>query len=170
MTFVEGLAATAVGGLLLATVTSFFLFSNRSFAVLASYADLERENRNALSLITRDIRQATALGSLDIVGNARVLLVLDHGGTAVAYQYHRGNRTLSRAVGDHTAVILTGCDDFAVFLYEPDTGAGAYGAFPASDVSNCKLIQVDWTASRSLLGVKLTSQTARSAKVVIRKA
>ena len=53
------MVALALSSMLLARAGSLWLFGSRSFAAMGNYADLDARSRNALDLMSRDIRQAT---------------------------------------------------------------------------------------------------------------
>src|SRR5205807_3583639 len=63
MTLVETLIATGIGTVILTAVMAVSLFSARSFAALGNYVDLDIKSRQALDLMSQDIRQVDALTS-----------------------------------------------------------------------------------------------------------
>src|ERR1043166_3352983 len=62
-TLVEFVVGAALGMLLLAAVGAFYLFSLTSFASVANYSELNRKNRYACDIISRDIRSAYSVAS-----------------------------------------------------------------------------------------------------------
>ena len=65
MSLMEMLVAAAIGSLLLTAVAYLSLYSARSFVALGNYADLDQLSRNALDVMSRDIRQSKSLTALD---------------------------------------------------------------------------------------------------------
>src|SRR5687768_18393012 len=61
LTLIEMLVAVAIGTVVLLAMGSLSIYSGRSFAALANYADLDNSSRNALDVMTRDIRQTVEL-------------------------------------------------------------------------------------------------------------
>ena len=59
MTLVEVMVSVALGSMVLAMAGSLWLFGSRSFAAMGNYTDLDAKSRNALDLMSRDIREAT---------------------------------------------------------------------------------------------------------------
>src|SRR4051794_30508120 len=59
LTLMEVLVATGLGSLMAAIIFTLTLYGERSFAVMANCADLDSKSRNALDVMSREIRQAT---------------------------------------------------------------------------------------------------------------
>ena len=53
--------AVALGMLVLAVVAALSLYGSKSFVAMGNYADLDQKSRNALDVITREIRQSSRL-------------------------------------------------------------------------------------------------------------
>src|SRR5205814_2748630 len=81
-TLVEFIVGAALGMLLLAAVGAFYLFSLTSFTSVANYSELNRKNRYASDMISRDIRSAYSVASAN-----PNQLVLRFAKTDVAYTY-----------------------------------------------------------------------------------
>ena len=60
-TLVEMTVATSVSVFVLATLMVSFVVLSRSFSALGNYTDLDRQSRNTLDVMARDIRQAGGL-------------------------------------------------------------------------------------------------------------
>src|SRR5690349_18826523 len=58
-TIVEMLMAVGLGTLVLAMVMMLYLFGLRSFEAMSNYAQLSGRSRQALDIMSRDMRQAT---------------------------------------------------------------------------------------------------------------
>ncbi len=177
MTLPEMMVALALGSILLASAGSLWLFGSRSFVAMSNYTDLDNKSRNALDLMSREIRQATRVTSFQNTGSTRWLQVTNAEKRAtITYTWNAGPRTLvCQKTGEPEQVYLTECDrwDFSLFQRAPQKGGG-YVFFPATntagayDLSICKLINMTWKCSRTLLGSKLNTESVQTAQVVLR--
>jgi len=177
MTLTEVMVSVALGSLLLASTGSLWLFGSRSFVAMSNYADLDHKSRNALDLMSRDIRQATRVTGFQNSGTTKWLAVTNEAlGTRITYTWNASPRTLvCQKTGQPDQVYLTECDrwDFSLYQRAPQKG-GSYGFFPATntagayDLSICKLINMTWKCSRTILGSKLNTESVQTAQVVLR--
>jgi len=177
LTLVEVMVSVALASLLLATAGSVWLYGSRSFAAMGNYADLDHKSRNALDLMSRDIRQATRVTGFHNSGTSRWLAVTNEAeGMGITYTWNAGPRTLvCQKTGEAEQVYLTECDrwDFSLYQRAPQKGGG-YVFFPATntagayDLSVCKLINMTWKCSRTILGDKLNTESVQTAQVVLR--
>ena len=171
MTLVEVMVATALGGLVVAAVMALAFFSARSFAALTNYVDLDNFSRNALDVMSREIRQADRLVSGD-----DHQLVFQHtnptNGVAyqISYNYDSDTRQLVRQqAGAARRVLLQECDFLRFSLFQRNPINGTYDQYPTANPDTCKLVQLSWICSRNILGKKANTESVQSAKVVIRK-
>jgi hypothetical protein len=168
---VELLVAVALGGVVLTAVMTLAFFSARSFAAMANYVDLDNGSRNALDIMSREIRQADRLVSGD-----EHQLVFAHtnpsnGATfTISYIYNPDNRTLTRLQpGQPRTVLLQECDLLGFSIFQRNPVGGTYDQYPTANPATCKLVQMSWVCSRTILGKKANTESVQSAKVVIRK-
>ena len=61
LSLVEMLIAVAIASLVFTAVATFTIFMARSFVATGNYADLDRASRNALDILTRDIRMSQSM-------------------------------------------------------------------------------------------------------------
>ncbi len=95
MTLMEVMVSVALGSIVLAMASSMWLFGSRSFAAMGNYADLDAKSRNALDLMSRDIREATRVTGFQNSGSTRWLQVTNAAqGTAITYTWNASPRTL----------------------------------------------------------------------------
>ena len=177
MTLVEVMVSVALGAVLLAMGSSLWLFGSRSFVAMSNYADLGAKSRHALDLMSRDIRQATRVTGFENTGTTRWLRVTNAAsGEQVTYVWSASPRTLvCQRTGQADQVYLTECDrwDFDLFQRAPQKN-GSYVFFPATntagayDLSICKLINMTWKCSRTILGSKVNTESVQTAQVVLR--
>jgi Tfp pilus assembly protein PilW len=168
MTIPEMLVSIGVGSLVFTVLAAFSLFTLRSFAAMANYADLENESRNALDHMTRDIRQTYGLTA----NNAQELDfedAPDH--QTLKFIYDPTAQTLTRVKGGNYSKLLDHCSDLRFDLFQRNTSNDTYNQYPiTSNAALCKVVQVTWTCKRSLYGSKLfNTEVVQTAKIVIRK-
>ncbi|MGZ5505566.1 MAG: PilW family protein [Limisphaerales bacterium] len=168
MSLPETLMSVGVASLLFAAVAAFSLFTLRSFAAMANYADLETESRNALDHMTMDIRQTFGLRS-NMVNELDFDDAPDH--QTLKFIYDPNAQTLYRWKNGLPNKLLDHCTDLRFDLFQRNTSNATYNQYPiTSNAALCKVVQVTWTCKRSLYGSKLlNTEVVQTAKIVIRK-
>jgi hypothetical protein len=166
MTLVETIVAVGIGSIALSTVAAFSYYSARSFAAIGNYVDLDNTSRKAVDWMTKEIRQTAALS--DYQTNA--LTFTDYDGKPLQYIYDPAERELRRVKDAISTVLLTGCDSFEFHIYQRTPQPGTNSFYAATDATQCKLIEMKWRCSRSLLvlGKKANTETVQTAQVVLR--
>ena len=182
MTLVETLIATGIGTVILTAVMAVSLFSAHSFAALGNYVDLDIKSRQALDLMSQEIRQVDALTSF--ATNQLVFSGTETNGTAYTLSYTYDptvqttnnptgqtlTRTKTKAGVTASKVLLTGCTYLKFDMFQRSPQTSTYDLYTASSPATCKLIQLTWVCSRDVLGGRLSNtESVQSAKVVIRK-
>ncbi len=165
----ETLIATALASILFATVASFANFTSRSFVAMGNYADLERASRDALDVMTRDIREARALTAFT---SHRLTLTANDNSTLI-FEYLPAAATLTRRHGTTDTILLKQCDmlNFAIFQRTPMAGLQFYPATNSAGAVHpptAKLIDVSWRCSRKIFGQKVNTESVQTAKIVMR--
>jgi prepilin-type N-terminal cleavage/methylation domain-containing protein len=164
-TLVELMVAVALGGLVVMAVASMSLYSGRTFAGLANYTDMEAVSLNAIDRMTREIRGTTGLTSF----TTNQLTFATGTNAPLVYSYSPGSRTLTRRQGANSMVLLRECDSLQFSVYQRTPIAGTWDLYSLGTATNqCKVVYVNWTCSRQLFGLKVNSENAQSAKIVIR--
>lgn len=148
----------------MAVIMSLFSFSNRSLASFSNYVALERQSQHALDIISRDVRQVQRLKT----SSATSLTFTDYDGADLAYTYSPNAKTLTRTKNHNSEVLLEGCDDLAFAIMQRNTQQSSFDQFPAATTDTCKLLQLNWTCSRNIIGMNLNTENMQSAKIVIR--
>jgi Tfp pilus assembly protein PilW len=168
MSIPEMMVSVGVGSLILATLAAFSLFTLRSFAGMANYADLESESRNALDHITMDIRQTFGLRT-NMVNELDFDDAPDH--QTLKFIYDPTAQTLTRVKNGNYTKLLDHCVDLRFDLFQRNTSNATYNQYPvSSNAYLCKVVQVTWTCKRSLYGSALfNTEVVQTAKIVIRK-
>lgn len=162
----ELLVSIGIGTIVVLALVGLTIYSARSFATLANYVELNAAATRAMDTLTRDIRQSDRLTSY-----STNQLVFSQGtnGPNVTFTYDPIARTLVRQQAGNSNTLLTDCDSLSFAIYQRTPMAGSYDQYPAAGSTNCKVVSIKWTCSRTLLGIKATSETDEEAKVVIRK-
>jgi len=177
MTLVEVMIAVALGSMLLAGAGALWLFGSQSFVAMGNYASLDTKSRNAIDHMLRDLREATRVTAFQKSEATKFLTVTNAlTGTGITYIWKAKPRTLvCQETGQPDQVYLTECDrwDFELYQRTPQNG-GTYVFFPATnmagtyDLSICKLINMTWKSSRTILGSKMNTENVQTAQVVLR--
>lgn len=147
-----------------------YLYSSKTFAILASYAELDQDNRVALDTMTRELRSAQIVTT----NTANSISFINEAGAGVTYEFLPASQELIRVVaGSPTQVLLTNCSllTFNVGIRVPNTNFDFY-PWPSNEPpSEIKAIQLSWKAQRTVPGLANTvSEDVQTAKVVIRAA
>jgi type II secretory pathway pseudopilin PulG len=164
MSLVEMLVATGVGSLVLLSIMTVLVTSNRTFASMGNYVAMEQASRNALDQMTREIRR-----SKNLISFSTNQLVFNFSGTTnLTYFYDAQSRKLSQwKTGEQTNVLLSGCDSVAFSMYSNIPQPG--GVFSNTTVvAQGKSISVAWRCSRTILGKKFDTEDMQQALIVIR--
>lgn len=176
-TLIEVMIAIAIGIAVIATVLTLAVISAQNFAATANYVQMNDQSRNALDLISREIRNATAVVSIVTNSNPKYIQLTNSvSGTVSTISYDSTASTLSLATaGQGSRTVLTGCDSFSFQLYNryPNptnmTFSLSTNASTGSiDPKYCKLVNMSWKCSRSIKGSKLNTEIVQTAQVVLR--
>lgn len=163
MTLVEVLIALGIGALLLMAVASVTMFSSKSLAGLYNYVELSTASRLALDKMTREIRQAQRMTEFA----TNKLTFLDYDGKQLVYQYFPAERVLMRSKEGVDESLLRDCENLTFTAFRRNTLQGTFDLGKTN--ADTKVIHVNWTCSRSILGARVNSEPVQSAKIVIRK-
>jgi prepilin-type N-terminal cleavage/methylation domain-containing protein len=172
-TLIEMMAALAIFGITGTAVASFFIFSSRSFVAVSNYASLDKANREALDLLTREIRQAKTV--LNYTTNPPTLSLVTGDGKTVVYTFNQDSEQMVRDASDGGhKVLLDNCKLLNFGLFKRNPSNANYGIFPTaqSDWQNtAKVLVLTWKTSMTISPTEhVTSENVQTARIVIRKA
>ena len=161
MTLVEMMVAVGVGSLVLTAVATVFTNGTRAFASMSNYVSMDGASRNALDHMTMEIRQAG-----DLVQFSPTRLEFGYHGQTNSFLVFNwdapsGQLTEWNTATSVTNTLLTGCDQLAFSLCDASFAS-------TTNLSQGKGISVSWTCSRTILGVKSTTEDMQQALIVIR--
>jgi|ERR1041385_1564613 Tfp pilus assembly protein PilW len=165
LTLVEFLVAIPLGLLVLGMIILFAFYTSRTFAGLLNYADLEGRSRNAVDLMSQQIRQTSRLTGY----TTNKLTFSDYDAKTLEFTYDPATRTLTRTKDNVSTVLLKECDSLNFAIYQRCTTNGTFDQYPTSlQASNCKVVQMSWLCTRTIVGAKLNSESMQTSKIVIR--
>jgi prepilin-type N-terminal cleavage/methylation domain-containing protein len=171
VTLVELMVAIAIGGVVLTVVAALTVFGARSFAALGNYSVLDQQSRQGIDLMTREIRQATALVRTNASPIGLVFTNANKGIT-VTYSWDPAARELVAKYSNEgdERVLLTGCDDWEFSLWQRTPYPNLTNVFyPATSAGLCKLVNMTWKCSRTVGGTQLlNTETIQTAQIVLR--
>lgn len=176
LSLAETAVAVGVGSLVLLVVGALSAYALRSFVAMGNYASLNANGRLALDRITRDVRQATGVLGCAQSGDTRwIQFSTMDPAINLKYVWRAEERTLVCETEGREIVYLTECDDWKFDLYQRTPIPGATNAFfPATnaagamDLNICKLVDMQWKCSRSLLGRQYNTDSMQNARLVLR--
>jgi len=162
-TLVEMMIAMGLGVMVLGMVATLTMFTVRSFVAMGNYNDLERASTRALDTMSREIRQVDQVTSF--TANQIVMRTMD--GSTLSYVYDPNAQTLTQIKGGTRNVLLEQCDylKFNLSQRNPSTN---FTFYPATTISQAKLLDVSWRCTRTILGERLNTESVQTAKIVIR--
>ena len=174
MTLVELQIASAIGVILFTAVMALAFYTARSFAAFTNYVDLDVNSRNALDVMSTEIRQAdllTAATSTSLTFQTTDLATsVKH---TIKYAYDPDKKQLTRVFdGGEPEVLLSECSFLQFGTFQRNTTTSLDNAFvpvATSQPNLCKVVQLTWICSRKILGKSANTESVQSAKVVIRK-
>jgi prepilin-type N-terminal cleavage/methylation domain-containing protein len=166
-TLVEMLVTLAIGSLVLMVIGLLMVFTTRSFIALGNYNDLDQASRNALDVISRDIRQTKALKSFTSTATYAQLVFRDKDDGDLEYVWNSNGRTLVRIKNTRKTILLDQCDAlrFGISQRNPSNN---FNFYPASGPATAKLVDISWTCSRKIQQQKVNTESVQTAKIVIR--
>ena len=175
-TLTDLLVAMGIGAMVMTVVMALSLYSARSFVAMGNYVDLDQYSRNAVDQMVKEIRQASALISLQ-TNMPKSLTFSNPAGYTVSYTWSSNETasTLVQVKNGQRTLLLTGCDKWnfkaCMRVPIPNTTNEFYPATNlagALDPSLCKLMDMSWKCSRTILGKKVNTESVQTAQVVLR--
>lgn len=172
-TMVEMLVSVGLGTLLLSGVMILYINGIRSFVAMGNYQNLDAKSCNTLDVLSREIRNSTVL--LSYVPSQSLTLsnasARNGLGQINVIKYDPTARTLVlKRTGQSDLTNLTECDrwSFAIYNRVPITSSTNISFNAATNAADCKLINMSWKCSRTVLGTKLNTESVQTAQIVLR--
>ena len=174
-TMVEMMVAIGLTAVLLSSLMGLYVSGLLSFAAMGNYQNLEVKSYYALDTLSREIRNSNLV--IGYVTNQSLTLSNSYARNGagqiniITYDPTAQIVTLQRT-GQATITNLTECDSWGFSLYTraPDTNSFSTNIVftVATNASACKLIQMSWKCSRTILGSKLNTESVQTAQIVLR--
>jgi hypothetical protein len=174
----ELMVASSVGMMVVAAVGFMSLYASRSSIAVVNYTDLEAKSRYALDVISRELRQGTAVLSFQTNLPVKSLTITNvDRAVSISLTYDSNARTLYlQKNGQATQNILTECDrwDFGLYQRTPFVTSTNVVYYPATntagalDAKLCKLVDLSWKCSRLVAAQKLNTESVQAAQFVLR--
>ena len=167
------MVATGLSALLLVAAGMLSIYGTRTFATIGNYSDLESKSRNAMDVVSSQLRQATAViaSSTNLPVKSLTLQTQAGDGAIVTVElaWDADARTFELKTGEQKQILLTECDEwnFALFNRAPNLGPDDISFNQAADLKDCKLINMSWKCSRLMSG-KTNAETVQAMQVVLR--
>jgi len=158
------MVAVALTSIFMTVMVSISLSTGRSFAEIVNYVDLDHINRLAIDNLSREIRQVKFLTSFD---PARLTFV-DNDNQQLTYEFSPTDRCLTRTKDDVTSLVLSDCDSLQFAMFQRTPLTNSYNLIPVTEATNCKVISITWSCSRSLFGRRANTESAQVARIVLR--
>ena len=156
----------ATGLIVITALALVFFFSNRSFASLANYLELDQKTQIALDKMSREIRQVNQLTSY----SSNQLVFVDYDSGTLQYIYDPSAQTLvRRKTGSGSETLLTGCTSLKFSIFQRSPNTNSFQPISTSTATNAKVIELTWNCSRNILGSPANNESMQSAMIVIRK-
>ncbi len=172
------MVAVAVGSMVLSAVGYMTWFATRSFVAIGNYSDLDAKSRNTIDVMSRELRQASALLSFQTNLPIRSLLLTNAEiGSTLRLTFDSNERMMVFSCSNpQVSVTLPDCDRWHFTLYQrtPLVTASNIIFYPATNTAGvldpglCKVINMSWQCSRSILGQKVNTETLQSAQIILR--
>lgn len=164
-TLVEFVIASGLGVVMLGSIASLWGYSCNNFGLMFNYVDLDNKSKLALDRFSQQVRGVNSLKSFA----TNQVTFVDFDGLDLTFAYDPAQRTLTQSKSNVSTILLTECDSLQFSIFQRNPIGGSYDQYPAGNTNACKLVQVQWTCSRAFWGRKATTESVKSAKIVIRR-
>ncbi len=171
---VEMMVAVGIFSIVGMALMGTYIFSVKSMASLTAYALLDAKNRQAMDLLTREIRQSQNVLAYS-TNSVTILTANDDGSTSrVKYVFDPSAKQMLRLnLQDGTSkVLLDNCSLLNFQLFTRCPSNAVFGSFPVAvnDWSNTvKVLQLTWKTSITQPSGIANSENVQTARIVIRK-
>jgi prepilin-type N-terminal cleavage/methylation domain-containing protein len=167
-TLVELMVAMAVGSIVLAAVVTLFVYGVFSFAGMGNYAILAGQSHISMDVLSREIREATEFVDYTANGQLKSLTLSNSLASTImkcTWDHDTGILTFEKT-GMPNRTCLTGCDAWDVSFYQR-TPKSDWTFYTVSNPTSCKLINMNWKCSRTILK-RINTENVVTAQVVLR--
>ena len=115
--------------------------------------------------MSRAIRQTAQLTSY----SSSAITFSNPDGTQLNFTWSPSTRVLTMTQRGVPKTLLNQCDYLYFNISQRNPTYGTFGFYSATNnAALCKLVDVSWRCSRSILGKKINTESVQTAKIVIR--
>ena len=170
-TLIQMVVAAGLSTMVIAAIMALFLFGLYSFDAMSNYAQMDTRSRQSVDLMLREIRQANLVVGSQTNTNSTVLTFANTNASPAitnTFTWTKDTRLLTwNQTGQSTRTLLTGCSSwsYTFYLRSADSNGNFYAT---SDPTQCKLINMTWSCSRTNKPGLLDSEAIVTAEVVLR--
>jgi hypothetical protein len=170
-TYVELMVASALGTVLVALLLVLTLYGQQSFGLMTGYSELDAKSRNAVTLLSKEIREATRVVDARNSSGVKSLTLtnaIDAVTVKLVWDATERNLIMQKTPGTN-GTLLSGCDSWDYALYDgaPSITGGKVSFGSSASPATCKLIEMSWNCSRNILG-KTTASSVESVRFGLR--
>lgn len=169
-TIIEMMISAVLFTIVIGVALSVYLFSSRTFAVLANFARLDQYNRVALDTMTREIRAAQIVTA----NTPTSLTFVNEYTNSVTYSFDSNSRDLLRIEnGSGVSVLLTNVDLLTFTVGQRCLTNDTWDSYPpvTNAPGSIKEVQLTWKAGCTVPGTfNEVSEDIQTAKIVLRMA
>jgi hypothetical protein len=169
MSLVEMMVALGCAAIIMTAFVATGITLSTTMLAVRNYNDLNQCSRNALDVMSRDIRNSWAVGN---ASTGTCLQLTNSNGEVITYNFDGTSgftRTDQTASATTTTILLTNCNAFN-FQYFQRYPTNNMGFFTNSSglATETKLISITWECSRTILGLKYNTESVQAAQVARR--
>ena len=172
LTLIELLFAVGIGSILVAGIAALSLYGARSFSVIGNYADMDADSRQALDLLSRELRQSSAVLEFQTNLPVKWISVTTNSAVGVTAKvaWDSQARTLTLTSHARDRVLLEECVFWDVKLYQRVPVISVTNVFftGTGSTNDCKAIEMSWRCSRTNHGQHFNTENLQRAYIVFR--
>jgi type II secretory pathway component PulJ len=169
-TLLEMLVAVGAGTIILIAFVAAFVTLSNTMVAIDNYNELDSSSRHTLDLMNQDLRNTATVTAMSSTSVTATNIIT---GDQVRYWWDSSAKKFSRQTVSGgtttTTMMLTNCDVLAFsFFTRVPTNNFTFVTNSSGDPTQTKLLSVSWRCSRTVLGLKLNTESVQTARICIR--
>jgi Tfp pilus assembly protein PilW len=169
MTLVEMIVALGCAAIILTAFVATGITLSTTMLAVRNYNDLNQWSRNALDVMSRDIRNSSGVGD---ASTSTCLQLTNINGEVITYNYDGTSgftRKDQKTSGTTTTILLTNCSAFNFQYFQRfPTNNMTFMTNSSGLASETKIVSITWECSRKILGLKYNTESVQAAQVARR--
>jgi hypothetical protein len=175
-TLIEMMTSVGLGLVLLTGVAILYINGNECFVAMANYQNLDKYSCNAMDLLSKEIRGASAVTATNATS-----ITFANGANTFSVTYNSGPSTLVLSdvsgsqiytdTGQSSVTNLAGCVlwSYSLFGGAPNPAITSNIVFFAADsLPAVKVVQMNWKCQRTYVGKAINTESVQTAQIVLR--